>query len=64
MPLVMNVFEPLSDELVTVPDGGVAIDARSEPVPGLGHGDGEDQLAPGHPGEPPLALLLGGVVQK
>ena len=65
--------DPVGDEgLGAVDDVVVAvaagrwcvIDARSEPMPGLGHGDGGDQLAGDDAGQPALLLLLGAVGEE
>ncbi len=54
----------VEDELVAVPPsrGGDRGEVRTGGR--LGHGDGEHEVAPGHAGEPPAGLLLGGVVQQ
>ena len=63
MPLVMNVFEPLSTQ--PSPSAGGGLDALQVAAgAGLGHRDGGDQLAAAEPGQPALLLLLGGQVAQ
>ena len=48
---------PVEDVLVAVPDGGGGDGGQVGAGPGLGHGDGQDLLAPGDARQPPAALL-------
>jgi hypothetical protein len=61
-PLVMKVLDPLTTYWLPSSRAVVLTPCRSEPAPGLGHGDGAHVLAADQLGQPAPLLLLGAVV--